>query len=98
MKFIVIYSNFSRARKKSFLQSDNNGSGSLYSVSSVQGTQVGSQVILDCFINYSLSRTIFILLGLATGDWRKENKINRQRVFLIEPVVESLLQVGHYKQ
>ena len=36
------------------------------------------------------------LVGLVTGDWRKENKINRQRVFLIEPVVESLLHTTRY--
>ena len=41
----------------------------------------------------NLSRTILIFLGLVSGDWRREDKENKLTVFLIEPLVESLLQV-----
>ena len=40
-----------------------------------------------------MNRTVCILLGLVAGDWRKEDKINKQKLFVIEPVVESLVQV-----
>ena len=45
-----------------------------------------------------LNRTVSILLGLVSGDWRREDNINKQKVFVIEPVVESLLQVRHQNQ
>ena len=41
----------------------------------------------------NLSRTILIFLGLVSEDWRREDKENKLTVFLIEPLVESFLQV-----
>ena len=39
-------------------------------------------------------RSILIGAGFVRGDWEKEDKTNKKMLYIIEPVVESLLQVG----
>ena len=40
------------------------------------------------------SRVILIGVGVVRGNWEKEDKTNKKMLYIIEPVVESLLQVG----
>ena len=40
-----------------------------------------------------LVRTILLGVGLVAGDWVSEHEKNRKQLYIIEPVVESLLQV-----
>ena len=40
-------------------------------------------------------RTILVGAGVVGGDWEKDDYINKKMLFIIEPVVESLLQVGN---
>ena len=35
--------------------------------------------------------------GLVRGDWRKDHKNNKKMLYVIEPVVESLLQVSFFE-
>ena len=41
----------------------------------------------------SLVRTILLGVGLVAGDWVAEHEKNKKQLYIIEPVVESLLQV-----
>ena len=43
-----------------------------------------------------LFRTILIGCGAVGGDWKKDHKNNKKKLYIIEPVVESLLQVILY--
>ena len=38
-------------------------------------------------------RTLLIGVGIIGGDWEKDNSSNKKVLYIIEPVVESLLQV-----
>jgi hypothetical protein len=49
--------------------------------------------LIGCYPQYRTIRCIFLGFGWISGDWKKEDKINRRKVYIIEPVVESLLQV-----
>ena len=48
---------------------------------------------VGCYPQYRTIRCIFLGFGWIRGDWKKEDKTNRRKVYIIEPVVESLLQV-----
>ena len=38
-------------------------------------------------------RTILLGVGVLGRDWEEEHKKNKMKLYIIEPVVESLLQV-----
>ena len=42
---------------------------------------------------YRALRTVLIGRGWVTGDWEREHKYNIRNLYVIEPLVESLLQV-----
>ena len=49
--------------------------------------------ILGIYPQYRSVRTILIGWGFIQGDWQAEHKFNSRKLYIIEPLVESLLQV-----
>ena len=49
--------------------------------------------LVGCYPQYRTIRSILCGFGWISGDWKKEDLINKRKVYIIEPVVESLLQV-----
>ena len=49
--------------------------------------------IMGIYPQYRSVRTILIGWGFIRGDWEAEHKFNSRKLYIIEPLVESLLQV-----
>jgi len=50
--------------------------------------------ILGVYPQYRSFRTILMGWGFVQGDWETEHKFNSRKLYIIEPLVESLLQVS----
>ena len=48
---------------------------------------------MGLYAQFRALKTIMIGLGWLKGDWEKEHHFNRQKIYIIEPIMESLLQV-----
>ena len=49
-------------------------------------------------LEHYLFRTILIGCGVVRGDWQKDHNNNKKKLYIIEPVVESLLQVIFFSE
>ena len=53
--------------------------------------------LLGVYPQYNAIKTVLMGRGLVRGDWEKEHEINQKTLYVIEPVIESLLQVPNQK-
>ena len=51
--------------------------------------------LIGLYPQYRALKTICIGLGWYTGDWEEEHSLNRVKIYVIEPVMESLLQASY---
>ena len=49
--------------------------------------------LLGIYPQYTALRTLLIGMGVLQGDWRSSHRRCKQQVYVLEPVVESLLQL-----
>ena len=49
--------------------------------------------MVGLYPQYRAVRTILIGVGVVGGDWQDDHANNKKNLYIIEPVVESLLQV-----
>ena len=49
--------------------------------------------LLGGYPQYNPIKTVLMGSGWIYGDWEKEHEINQKTLYVIEPVIESLLQV-----
>ena len=50
--------------------------------------------LFGLYPQYRALKTIFIGIGWLKGDWEEEHNTNRVQIYVIEPIMESLLQVS----
>ena len=48
---------------------------------------------LGCYPQYRAICTLLLGTGWLEGDWKSEHKKNNQNLYIIEPLIESMLQV-----
>ena len=53
--------------------------------------------LVGLYPQYRALRTVLMGRGWIAGDWEKEHKFNNRNLYVIEPLVESLLQVSLIK-
>ena len=49
--------------------------------------------VLGVYPQYNAVKTVLIGRGWVRGDWEQEHQTNMKTLYVIEPVIESLLQV-----
>ena len=49
---------------------------------------------MGLYPQYRSVKTIGMGVGWVRGDWEQEHRLNRLKIFVIEPIMESLLQVS----
>ena len=49
--------------------------------------------LVGLYPQYRAVRTILMGVGVVVGDWEDDHANNKKILYIIEPVVESLLQV-----
>ena len=54
---------------------------------------LGFLSLIGLYPQYRAMKTILIGLGWVSGDWEEEHRVNRVKIYVIEPIMESLLQV-----
>ena len=52
--------------------------------------------LVGLYPQYRAMKTILLGLGWQRGDWEEEHNMNRVKIYVTEPLIESLLQVIHF--
>ena len=52
--------------------------------------------VVGVYPQYKAVKTVLIGRGWISGNWEQEHKDNQKTLYIIEPVIEALLQVTNY--
>jgi hypothetical protein len=52
--------------------------------------------LVGLYPQYRALKTICIGVGWYRGNWEEEHRLNRIKIYVIEPIMESLLQARHF--
>ena len=95
--YIMIIISCIRIGKASFLKEEQ-VSADLFSITEKDSSRVTRVMtlllaIFGLYPQYRCFKTVLIGRGWISGDWEKEHRYNSRNLYVIEPLVESTLQV-----
>ena len=95
--YMMIMISCIRIGKASFLEEEQ-VSANLFSITESDSSRVTRVMtfllaMFGLYPQYRCFKTVLIGRGWISGDWEKEHRYNKRNLCVIEPLVESLLQV-----